>query len=698
MRRGELRTWRVDAGPQTLVLASTDGGLPACVHWGPSLPAGEDPGALARAAAIDSTGGMLDRNPDLTLCPEAERAFPGHPGLILHTADGAPVAPRFETTGDRRDGAGLSISAEDARLGLRLTFRFDADGDILTARTVLEADAPVRVHWLAAPVLPASQLSDHMIDVSGRWIGEFQLNRVPWTPGQRARENRTGRTGHEHFPALVIPDRGTTNTRGVAAMMHYGWSGGHRMVAEELPDGRRQVQWGHAPGTETSPATRFETAPLILALSDGGLNGPAAALQRHIRDRVVPWPDRSRPRPVHYNCWEAVYFDHDPAVLADIASRAASLGAERFVLDDGWFRGRDDDTSSLGDWEVDPRKWPDGLTPFIDHVHRLGMTFGLWFEPEMTNPDSDLRRSRPDWILGAPDQCLGRGQMALDMAREDVRDHLFDKISAILSGHDIEYVKWDHNRVLPEPGADRTRGTYALIDRLRAAFPSIEIETCASGGGRVDAGILSRAHRVWPSDSNDALERLRIQHDAALFLPAAVTGSHVGPRRCHTSGRVLDISFRAWVAAQRHMGFEMDPRELTDHEAEVLSRVTAWWRENRGWMMEADILRLDSPDPAVVAEQQLSRDGSRFVVFAGKAATSSQIAPRPLRLTRLDPGAFYEVDIADRGGPHPLSRGETALSRGALRLSGAALTNRGLTPPWSFPETMWVVEGRRVDD
>ena len=469
------------------------------------------------------------------------------------------------------------------------------------------------------------------------------------------------------------------------------------MVAEELPDGRRQIQWGHAPGTETAPATRFETAPLILALSDGGLNGPAAALQRHLRDRVVPWPDRTRPRPVHYNCWEAVYFDHDPAALADIASRAAALGAERFVLDDGWFGRRDDDGSSLGDWEIDRRKWPGGLAPFIDHVHALGMTFGLWFEPEMTSPDSDLHRARPDWILGAPDQVPGRGQMALDMARKEVRDHLFDKISAILSAHEIDHVKWDHNRVLPTPGADRTRGTYALIDRLRGAFPKIEIETCASGGGRVDAGILSRAHRVWLSDSNDALERLRIQHDAALFLPAAITGSHVGPRRCHTSGRELDMSFRAWVAAQRHMGFEMDPRELTGREAEILTRATEWWRRNRGWMMEADILRLDSPDPAVIAEQQLSRDGGRFAVFAGRAAASAQIAPRPLRLTRLDPGAKYEVEIANREDRHPLSRGTPALSKGPLRLSGAALTNRGLTLPWSFPETMWVVEGRRVD-
>ena len=202
--------------------------------------------------------------------------------------------------------------------------------------------------------------------------------------------------------------------------------------------------------------------------------------------------------------------------------------------------------------------------------------------------------------------------------------------------------------------------------------------------------------RVWLSDSNDALERLRIQHDAALFLPLSVTGSHVGPRRCHTSGRVLDISFRAWVAAQRHMGFEMDPRELDPTETAVLSEVTAWWKANRHWMQAADILRLDSADPAVIAEQQLARDKQRFVVFAGKAATSDQIAPRPLRLTELDPDASYRITLTNRNTLHHLSRGEPALKEGDITVSGRYLMHHGLTLPWSFPERMWVVEGERL--
>jgi alpha-galactosidase len=279
------------------------------------------------------------------------------------------------------------------------------------------------------------------------------------------------------------------------------------------------------------------------------------------------------------------------------------------------------------------------------------------------------------------------------MALPMVRDFLYDRMSAILRDNDIDYIKWDHNRVLPMPDAAQTRGSYAVIDRLRADFPDVEIETCASGGGRIDFGILERTQRVWLSDSNDALERLRIQHDAALFLPLSVTGSHVGPRHCHTSGRTLDISFRAWVAAQRHMGFEMDPRELNAHETVVLTEVTNWWKSNRSWMQTADILRLDSADPAVIAEQQHSRDGKRFVVFAGKAATSAQIAPRPLRVTSLVPKAMYHVHLANRDTAPGWSRGSPALKSASLELSGSYLMRNGITLPWSFPERMWVVEG-----
>ena len=688
-----LRAWRLDTPGQTLALASEDDGLPEAFHWGAPLPPGADLAALHAASRIDVTGGQLDATPPLSLCPEASRAFPGQPGLHVAAADGAPLRPRFAYAGETDEP--LALRFEDAALGLTLTFHLAADPatGILTLRTMLDAQDPVRLHWLAAPVLPAPAHASHVTDFAGRWIGELRPVRTPWQPGLRLRESRTGRSGHEHLPAAILTTAATTNAQGEAWSMHYAWSGGHRMAAEELPDGRRQLQFGHAPHSELAPATRFETAPLLATYAARGIGGTAIAFQRHVRDRVVPWPDRDRPRPVHYNCWEAVYFDHDPATLRDIATRAAALGAERFVLDDGWFGRRDDDTSSLGDWQVDPRKWPEGLALLIDHVHAEGMRFGLWVEPEMVNPDSDLARAHPDWVL-APDGPAGRNQRCLDMARPDVLDHLHAALSRLLADHAIDYLKWDMNRVLPHPDAAQTRGTYALLDRLRADHPAVEIESCASGGGRIDAGILARTHRVWLSDSNDALERLRIQHAAALFLPAAVTGSHVGPRTCHTSGRTLAMPLRAWTAAQRHMGFEMDPRELTGDEAATLARVTAWWKANRAWLMRADTHRLDA-EPAVTAELHLAEDGARFVAFAARMEASDQIAPRPLRLPGLDRDATWRVELLTRDAVPALSRGVLPLKDGPADLPGAWLAAHGVALPWAFPQTMHVLEGER---
>ncbi|MEO0677201.1 MAG: alpha-galactosidase [Pseudomonadota bacterium] len=693
-----IQAWRLDSPRQTLVLTGKDSGLPEVVYWGDPLPADEDLTNLAVLHRIDVAGGTLMEAMPISLSPEASRVFQGQPGMVVAQGDGTPLRPRFALVDADASETVITFRAADGSHGLRYTARLaiDPETEMLELSAALEADAPIRVHWLAAPVLPAPAQADEMIDFHGRWTGEFFPVRTPWGPGIREREARTGRSGHEHFPGLVVPCSGATNIAGRAYAFHYGWSGGHRMVAEELPDGRRQIQFGHTSGSELAAGTAFETAKLYATYSAQGLNGCATAFQHHLRDRVLTPPKPAAPRPVHYNCWEAIYFEHDLPTLKDIATRAAALGAERFVLDDGWFGKRDNDLSSLGDWDIDRRKWPDGLTPLIDHVKAEGMTFGLWFEPEMINPDSDLYRAHPDWILGEADQTRGRHQLVLDMSRAEVRDHLFEKISDTLSTHDIEYVKWDHNRILPIADAAQARGAYALFDRLRTAHPGVEIESCSSGGGRIDFGVLERTHRVWLSDSNDAVERLRMQHEAALFLPTVVTGSHVGPRFCHTSGRILDIEFRAWVAAQRHMGIEMDPRELDERETEVLSRVIAWYKANRDWMHGGDILRLDSADDSVIAEQQIAKDGSKFVIFSGKFANSEPSTQRPLQLTALEPAARYRLTLVSRvGGAGSPIRPE--ILSGPIEASGAWLMNHGLQLPTSWPAIMWTIEGVRLE-
>lgn len=250
--------------------------------------------------------------------------------------------------------------------------------------------------------------------------------------------------------------------------------------------------------------------------------------------------------------------------------------------------------------------------------------------------------------------------------------------------------------MLPVLDARQGRGVLDLMARLRAAHPAVEIENCASGGGRIDYGILGQTCRVWLSDCNDPVERLRMQHSAALFLPSAITGSHVGAFKSHTTGRSTNIAFRAWMSAQRHMGFEIDLRVITPAGEAVLTRVTAWYKANRGWMMAGAIHLLDSDDPAVTAEIQIAAAGERFVAFVGQGSFSAQILPRPLRLTGLDPQASYRVTLLNPEDRPPQSRGPTALKSGPLVLSGQALMTKGVLLPVSWPETMWVVEGERI--
>ncbi|MEJ8472900.1 alpha-galactosidase [Roseibium algae] len=691
-----IRTWHLCDKQQSLVLAATAGALPEIVYWGPALGPHADPDAIAKAHGYGITGGMLDELPALSISPETATGFHGQPGIEARRLDGRAIAPRFKFSSEQKDAqTGLKLIYQDEEAGLQLAFTFTLDEttSVLTAQSELNADEDIALCWLAAPAFPCPAHTNHMLEFSGRWCSEFQNNKTRFSPGARERTNRTGRTDHAHFPGLITLADSTTNTAGDAYGSHYGWSGGHSMIAEELADGRRQVQFGHAKGTQTKGKS-FASAPLYATYSCTGLNGIGTAFQRHVRDRIST--DIRTPRPVHYNCWEAVYFDHDLAELKDIATRAAELGAERFVLDDGWFGQRDDDTSSLGDWQIDPRKYPDGLSPLIEHIKSLGMEFGIWFEPEMVNEDSNLFRAHPDWVLGTRNQPRGRQQLVLDLRQKLVQDYLYTCIADVLGANDIGYVKWDHNRVLPVSDASQTDALYDLLNRLRHAFPKVEFESCASGGGRIDYGILQRTQRVWLSDSNDALERQKIQHNAALFLPSRVTGSHVGPRECHTSGRVLDIRMRAWTAAQRHMGFEMDPRELTNEEAAVLKSVTTWWKDNRNWMMHADILRLDTNDEAEIAELHRSENGDRCVIFSALLTPSDQILPKALRLTGLDPDANYRISLLNRLDAPSLSRGNCSLLHEDITLPGQVLMHHGLHLPWRFPESIWVVEVTRL--
>ncbi|MEM1375836.1 MAG: alpha-galactosidase [Pseudomonadota bacterium] len=675
-----VKTWRLDGAERTAVLASFDSGCPALVYFGRGLPDNENLEFLSRISLPTVTGGQLDPVVPLTLLPSAMDGWQGNPGVKV-----AGVSAPKLTLDSSREGENSIRFAVGGNASIVIEVFLCSETELLKIAVVPNSNT---LPWLAAAV-PVPQNLHRIIDHSGRWCGEFQRQERRFTVGRHIRESHEGRSGHAHFPGVIFASDTCSESSGECLAVAMSWSGGHRMVVEEVQDGRRQVQFGFGDGQ--SKASR----EIWLGHSDAGLNGISQAMQAHVRATGV-LAKRDIRRPVHYNCWEAVYFRHSVEELKDIASKAAEIGAERFVLDDGWFKGRNDDTTSLGDWVVDGTKYPEGLARLVEHILSLGMEFGIWFEPEMINVDSDLYRANPDWVLGPVDQPSGRGQFVLDLSKPEVTDYLFDVISAILKRYPVTYIKWDHNRILTGGTPARTEALYSLFERLEAAFPNVEIESCASGGGRTDYGILKHTTRVWLSDSNDALERLRMQHEASLWLPPEVQGSHVGPRVCHTSGRELPMAFRAGVAAQRHMGFEMDPRELTEGEAETLTRYTDWYKEQRHFLFSATHHRLDSDDAEVFAEVFVSDEQTRFVLFVGRAGASKHSAPKPLQVSGLAPNAKYEIELFDSHAiPEVLNRnsGTAGTRHQPIELSGAALLSGAFRTPGTFPNTMLIYTG-----
>lgn len=538
---------------------------------------------------------------------------------------------------------------------------------------------------MQSPIRLADAIQTRVLTpAAGLPVRAFRGPRLPFAHGARRREARSGRSGQDMPPFAMRGEACTTKTRGCATALACGSSGGDGMVTKEVPFGRRRIQVGHAAGSEPL-ATHFTTA--TLARSDVGLNGCAVSMQTHVQDRRVPWPDRSRPHPVHGNGWAAVCFTHDLGVLSNLALRAARIGAERFVLDGGWFCGRADVTPSLGDWIVNCQNGPQGLQTQIDAVPAQGMTFGPWVAPERVNADSDLSGAPPDGIVGVADQVNGRPKLG---------DDLFHRLAALLTDHDIVHLKWDQTRLLPCLDAAQGRGIRAVLARLRAAPPAVEIESCAFGGGRNACGILAQTCRVWLPDGIEAVERLRMHAAVVLVSPSAIPGGPVDACKSHAPGRGLPIVFCAWMAAQRHMGFERDLAAVSPGDAAVRTRVTVWYEANRAWRMARAIHLLDAGDPAMTAKIQIAADGSRFVTFAGLGILSRQIVAKPLRMAGLTPDALCRITLLYTGDKVPHARRPTAPKTKALTLSGQALMTSGFMLPIGWPATLWAIEGTRL--
>ena len=599
----------------SVLLDAAGPGVPAVLHWGPDL--GD---ALPELSAFrpPRPHSSPDVAPPLTLLAGNVGATPHQPALR-----GSPSwAPRWALAGVEHDAQVVQVTCTAAEAGLILVTHLGLDdaGVLLVRHELRNGGSTAYALDRLAVVLPVPPDATELLDLTGRWCRERHPQRLPWAAqGTWARDSRHGRTGHDATLLLVAGTPGFGNRHGQVHGLHLAWSGDQSSWSERRPDGRAVLGAAEllGPGEVLlEPGESYRTPDVLAVFSDDGLDGLSRRLHRHVRAR--PSHPR-RPRPVVLNTWEAVYFDHRLDRLTGLADVAASIGVERFVLDDGWFMHRRHDRAGLGDWTVDPEVWPDGLGPLIEHVRGLGMEFGLWVEPEMVNEDSDLYRAHPDWVLQVGDALpvAWRHQQVLDLGVPAAWEHLLERLDALLTDHDIGYLKWDHNRDLVDAGHDgrpavhgQTLAVYRLLDELRRRHPEVEIESCASGGARVDLGILARTDRVWASDTNDALERQTIQRWTQLLLPPELVGSHVGPARAHTTGRTHDLSFRGATALFGHFGIEWDVTGLDDDEREKLTGLVATYRLHRALLHSGDVVHADHPDPAAAVHGVVAADGS----------------------------------------------------------------------------------------
>lgn len=710
------------AGGVSCVAIILDAGLPVIVYWGTDLgdlgPA--EVGALIEATRQQVVGNPLDALMPVSILPEQFVGWPGTPGLS-GSRQGEGFAPHFSVSAveavsaDPPDPAWphrLRLVAADEAVALELTLELEQSiAGLLRARaSVTNHGQPYQLDALTL-VFPVPNRAGRLMDFHGYWAKERLPQQSDFTMGTHLRESRHGRPGFDS-PYLLMAASQFANRQGDVWATHVGWSGSQRALAERTPQAISVIGGGELPqpGEVVLGPDESYTSPWVYGcFSDTGLDGLAARF--HTTWRARPNHPR-RPRPVTLNSWQAVYFDHDLTKLSQLVRVAADIGVERFVLDDGWFAGRRDDTAGLGDWWVSPQAWPDGLKPLTDLVTDLGLEFGLWLEPEMVSPDSDLARAHPDWIAAPGDRLVAdtRHQQVLNLTIPEAYQYIVSTLDQLLSQYPISSLKWDHNRDLVAAGDRRdgrpighrqTEAVWAVMAELKRRHPGLEIESCASGGARIDLGMADLVERFWVSDDIDALERQTIARWTNLLIPLEMMGGHVEAASSHTTGRTLDLSFRAATALFGHFGLEWD---LTGLDQAVLAELKQWielYKSIRWLLHSGTAVEADCPDPAHRLHGVVAPD-RRDAVFEWVSLSSAQtIRPGPVQLPSLDDTITYRVESLAPSSP----LGTTALMGGpvawlgpdGLTVPGRILTRAGLAMPVLPPQRGLVFRVQAVD-
>ncbi|PNH77815.1 alpha-galactosidase [Vibrio diazotrophicus] len=654
--------------------------------------------------------GRLDKDVAMTLSPELGRGVFSSPGVEGHR-DGLDWAPVFVVQQIVEIDTGVRIESVDELAGLSLTTELclDADDVVKTRHTLTNLKAGVYQVNRLANTLPLPARANELMTFFGRWVHEFQTARQPLMHGGYQQENRRGRTSHEHYPALIAGQQHFDELQGDVWGFHFAWSGNHRMRADVKADGRRLVQAEviYFAGEVSLAQGESVTSPWLYAsYSDKGLNGMSQQFHTHVRHRILPKEFVAKPRPIHLNTWEGIYFNHDPEYIMSMATQAAAMGVERFIIDDGWFKGRNDDKAALGDWFLDEIKYPQGLTPVIEHVNQLGMEFGLWFEPEMINKNSDLYRQHPDWLLAVEgyEQPTGRNQYVIDLQNQEAFNYLFERLDHFLSTYNIAYIKWDMNREVVQPAHGgmaaahkQTQRYYQLVDKIRAKHSNVDIESCAAGGGRIDYEVLKRTHRFWASDNNDALERQTIQRGMSYFFPPEVMGSHIGASHCHSTRRRHSIGFRGLTALFGHMGIELDPVKESQEEKQGFEHYVKLHKALRPLLHSGTTWRIPSEDKAHQIHAVVSQDKSQAVVLVSQLAMPTYSLSGHLRIVGLDPESTYQVSVIDKPENfNHIVASQPEWTASGCEMSGEWCQNVGLTMPILDAESAILIELKRV--
>ena len=664
------KVFRLDGGNTSYVFGVNSRGELQQVYWGGRLAASDrfaQPSPMREWASFDSS---------YTNTPQEYTGWGAglfvEPALKITLADGnRDLVLHYE--GHKTTANGVDVVLKDIRNNIFVTLHYSIDpasGILARSATIENRETQAVTLEQAAAAAWALPSAHYTLNyLTGRWAGEWTLTQETLHPGARVIESRRGSTGHQANPWFAIQAGEPSEDSGEVWFGALAWSGSWRITVETDQLDAVRVTGGFNPfdfGYVLHPGQSLETPVFYGGYSAHGLGGASRLIHHfevaHVLPHRVGQGENAapKPRPVIYNSWEATEFNVTEAGQTALAEKAAALGIDRFVMDDGWFGQRKDDHAGLGDWYVNPQKFPNGLKPLIDKVHSLGMDFGLWVEPEMVNPDSDLYRKHPDWVLNFPGRPRSeqRNQLVLNLARPDVRDYVLGFLDKLLTENDIAFLKWDYNRNWSEPGWDQmppaeqkevyvafTRNLYQILAELEKRHPKVELESCSGGGGRVDLGILKYADEVWPSDNTDPFDRLTQQDGFTYPYTPQVMMAWVTDSPHSLNHRTTSLSYRMLSSMQGSLGIGASINNWTPEEAALAKRLIAAYHQVQPTIVQGDLYRLISPrnGSEFSATQTVNREKSQSVVFAFIHSTQEERTFPLLKLKGLDPAAQYAL-------------------------------------------------------